>query len=188
MNNLVIVAPVVIALSGILLWLLLPSRDASASPASSYRPELGEALPGPKHYKYFRQIRQALCAADAEYLMKSAPPQVAKKALGERRAVALGFLKGLHEDFSSLAKLGRVIAALSPELNRRQEIERLYLTAKFQMLYALVWASLWTGYMPIEQLGKLTGLVGSMAARMDEAMAKIAELSAGQQIPGRLSA
>jgi hypothetical protein len=186
MNNLVIIVPIVIALSGGLLWLLLPQRNTSASPASSFHPEINETLPSPRHYKHFRQIRQALCAADTEYLMKFAPPQVAKQALRERRAVARGFLKGLHEDFSSLTKLGRIIAALSPEVNRRQETERLLLTGKFQILYGLILLRLSMGNTPIEQLEHLTGLVGSMAARMDEAMAKIAVLSASQQITGSL--
>jgi hypothetical protein len=188
MNNLIIIIPVMIALSGALLWLLFPRRDASASPVSSFRPDLNEALPSPKHYKYFRQIRQALSAADTDYLIKSAPPQVARRALRERRGIALGFLKGLREDFSDLARLGRIIAALSPELSHRQETERLMLTLKFQMLYALIWLRLSTGSMPIEQLGNLTGMVGSLAARMDEAMAQIAALSAGEQISRSLSA
>jgi len=188
MNNLDFVVPIVIALSGGLLWLLFPGRNAPATQAASIHHGMNEALRSPKHYKHFRQIRQALSAADSEYLIKSAPPQVAKQALRERRAVARGFLQGLHEDFSDLARLGRVIAALSPEVSRRQETERLFLTAKFQMLYALVWLRLSTGYMPIEQLGYLTGLVGSLAARMDEAMMEIAAHSAGERIPGRLSA
>jgi hypothetical protein len=55
-------------------------------------------------------------------------------------------------------------------------------------LYALVWLRLSTGSMPIEQLGHLTGMVGSLAARMDEAVAQIAGLSAGEQVSGRLRA
>jgi hypothetical protein len=113
---------------------------------------------------------------------------VAKRALRERRRIALGFLKGLREDFSDLARLGRIIAALSPELSHRQETERLMLTLKFQVLYSLVWLRLSTGSMPIEQLGHLTGMIGSLAARMDEAVAQIAALSAGEQISGSLSA
>jgi hypothetical protein len=119
--------------------------------------------------------------------MEKAPPYVAKQVLRERRAVARGFLKGLHEDFSSLARLGRIIAALSPEVSREQETERLLLSMKFQILYAFVWLRLSAGNLPVEQLEHLTGMVGRLATRMDEAMAEISALSAGQ-LPGGLGA
>jgi hypothetical protein len=153
----------------------------------SFHPDAINALPTAKHYGHFRQIRQALSTADSHYLMEAAPPHVAKQALRERRAVARRFLRGLHEDFSNLARLGRIIAALSPEVSREQETERLILSLKFQMLYALVWLRLSTGNLPLEQLEHLTGLVGRLATRMDEAMAEISALSAGQ-LPGGLGA
>jgi hypothetical protein len=128
---------------------------------------------------YFPQIRQALSVADTKYLMENAPPQVAKQALRERRAVALRFLEGLHEDFSNLARLGRIIAALSPVVSRQQETERLILSLKFQVLYALVWLRLSAGNLPLDQLDQLTGLVGRFAKRMDLAMEEINALSAG---------
>jgi hypothetical protein len=146
-----------------------------------------DGLPAPRHFRYFRQIRQALSASDAEYLRQNAPKFVAKQALRERRGVALGFLKGLHEDFYNLARLGRVVAALSPEISHRQEAERLRLNLKFQILYAIVWLRLYTGYLPVEQLERLTGLVSRLSARMDEAMAEISAQAAGQ-FPEKLGA
>jgi hypothetical protein len=153
----------------------------------SFPPNGNDALPTAKHFGYFPLIRQALSSADSHYLLENAPPHVAKQALRERRAVARGFLKGLHEDFSNLARLGRIIAALSPEISRQQETERLILSLKFQILYAFVWLRLSTGNLPIEQLEHLTGLVGRLATRMDEAMAEISALSAGH-VPGGLGA
>jgi hypothetical protein len=138
---------------------------------------IDDVLPAPKHFRYFRQIRQALSPSDAEYLLRTAPKSVAKQALRERRAVARGFLKGLHEDFSNLSKLGRVIASLSPEISNRQEAERLNLTVKFQFLYAFVWMRLYTGNLPVEQIGRLTDVVSRLSARMDEAMAEISTQS-----------
>jgi hypothetical protein len=128
---------------------------------------------------YFPQIRQALSVADTKYLMENAPPGVAKRALRERRAVARRFLQGLHEDFSNLARLGRIIAGLSPVVSRQQEMERLILSLKFQVLYALVWLRLSAGNLPLEQLDHLTELVGRFAKRMDVAMEEINALSAG---------
>lgn len=173
------------AISGVLLWLLIPRHKSSRKASSSPHAEAISALPTARHYEYFPQIRQALSAVDAQYLLENAPAHVAKQALRERRAVARHFLQGLHEDFSNLVKLGRIIAALSPEVSREQETERLILSLKFQILYSLVWLRLATGILPLQQLEHLTGLVGRLAKRGDEAMAAISALSAGQ-LPSRL--
>ncbi|HUK41798.1 MAG TPA: hypothetical protein VLX11_12155 [Candidatus Acidoferrales bacterium] len=187
MNDVGIMILVALVFSGILLWLLIPKRKSSGAAAASSHAEAIGALPTAKHYGYFPQIRQALSAADTRYLLDNAPPQVARQALRERRAVARRFLQGLHEDFSNLARLGRIIAALSPEISRRQETERLMLSVKFQILYALVWLRLSTGNLPLAQLEHLTGLVGRLATRMDEAMTQISALSVGQ-LSGRINA
>lgn len=187
MNDLSIVILLAIVICGVVLWLLIPLRKSSGTDASSFHPNLNEPFPVAKHYAYFRQIRQALSTADAKYLAETAPPHVAKQALRERRAVARRFLQGLHEDFSNLARLGRIIAALSPEVSHKQETERLILGLKFQILYMLVWLRLSTGNLPLEQLEHLTGLVGRLATRLDTAMTEISAVSAGR-LPGRLGA
>jgi hypothetical protein len=180
MNHLTFVILLVVALSGIFLWLLIPKHKPSRTTAASFPSDAINALPTAKHFAYFPQIRQALSADDSRYLMETAPSHVAKLALRERRAVARGFLKGLHEDFSNLARLGRIVASLSPEVSREQEAERLVLTLKFQVLYSFVWLRLSAGKLPLEQLEHLTGLVERLATRMDTAMAEISALSVDQ--------
>jgi hypothetical protein len=187
MNDVSIAILLAVALSGILVWLLIPKHKSSRTASVSFHAGAINSLPTARHYGYFPQVRQALSAADSQYLMETAPPHVAKQALRERRAVARRFLKGLHEDFSNLAKLGRIIAAMSPEVSHKQETERLILSLKFQILYTLVWLRLSTGNLPLQQLEHLTGLVGRLATRMDEAMAKISALSA-RPLPGGLGA
>jgi hypothetical protein len=177
-NDLIIVVPLVIALFAVLVLLLIPRRKSLKAGSGPFHLSHTDAIPTAKHYGYFPQIRRALSAEDSQYLLETAPPDVAKRALRERRAIARHFLQGLHEDFSNLARLGRVIAALSPEISREQETERLMLSLKFQFLYALVWLRLSTGNLPIQQLEQLTGLVGRIATRMDMAMAHISGLSA----------
>jgi hypothetical protein len=61
------------------------------------------------------------------------------------------------------------------------------MSVKFQLLYGLVWLRLSTGNLPVQRLEHLTGLVGRFAKRMDEAMAEISALSAGN-VPGNLRA
>jgi len=181
MNGMDILILLVIVLSALVLRLLVPRKKAEAAHAS-FDPAETEIFREARHYAYFPQIRRALSASDREYLSRNAPPRVAKQALRERRAVALGFLRGLRDDFSSLETLGRTVAALSPEVSQRQEAQRAMLSAKFQALYALVWLRLSIGMLPLDQLEVLAGLVGSLAARMDEAMAEISALSAGQMV------
>ena len=187
MSELNIVVLLTLALCAALVWLLIPRREPPGADVTAIRAAGQDALPGARHFAYFPLIRRALSVEDSQYLRENASPEIAKKALLERRAVARKFLRGLHQDFSSLARLGRVIAALSPEVSHEQERERLMLTLKFQLLYALVWLRLSSGSLPLHQLELLTGLVGRLATRMDEAMSKINALSAGS-LAGRISA
>ncbi len=178
MNELTLVILLAGGLSGVFVWLLFPGNKSSRKSAVTSALNGTEALPSAKHYRYFPQIRQALSAEDARYLSQSASPEVARQALRERREVARNFVDGLHEDFSNLERLGRIIAALSPEVSRHQEAERLMTSLKFRMLYSLVRLRLTAGTLPVSQLQHLAGLVGRLAARMDEAMAEISALSA----------
>lgn len=187
MNDTYAVISVAVALCGILLWLLIKAPRSSGKAASAVHLSVTDALPAAKHYAYFPQIRRALSRADSEYLRKHGPPGVAKRALRERRAIARRFLQGLHEDFSNLARLGRIIAALSPEVSHRQEATRFLLGVNFRFLYALVWLRLAAGTLPLDQLEVLTGLVGRLAARMHEAMTEINALST-QQLAGKINA
>jgi hypothetical protein len=185
MNDLMIFIPLAIGLLGTMGWLLAVKQKPRGPSAALSAADALESFSAERHYAHFRQIRQALSAEDYEYLAANAPPEVAHRALRERRAVARAFLKGLHEDFSNLARLGRIIAALSPQVSRQQETERLILSLKFQLLYSVAWLRLSAGNLPLDQLEHLTGLVGRLATRMDAAMAEISALSAGQ-VPGRI--
>jgi hypothetical protein len=173
-----IIIALVAVLCGVLFALFRRARKSSSNVRSS-EDMIGEyRLLAARHYQYFSQIRQALSADDRRYLMEVAPPRVAEKAFQERRRIARRFLEGLHEDFSNLTRLGRIIATLSPVVSHEQEAERLALALKFQALYALVWLRLATGSLPLQHLENLTALVGSLATRMEEAMTQINALGA----------
>ena len=179
MSGLVYTVPPTIAILAIL-WLLLRPRSSSAEKVHGRLADLHAGNGAPKHYQYFPQIRQALSEADDKYLGEAAPPHVARQARRVRRRVARDFLLGLREDYSNLERLGRMIAAMSPEISRSQEAERFALGLKFQLVCALVWLRLWTGNLPVRQIQYLTGLVGGLAAQMEQAMSEINALSAGQ--------
>jgi hypothetical protein len=176
MTNLTIMALPAIVFFLVLLWLLRPWRYASRSGQSVKDLRLETFLP--RHYGYFPQVRQALSSVDREYLDRMAPHEVAQAAHRERRGVARQFLAGLRQDFSNLERLARMVAALSPVISSEQETERLVLGLQFRLLYAWVWLRLSTGRVPLDQIEHLTGLVGSLATRMEQAMTAVGALSA----------
>jgi hypothetical protein len=176
MTNLGIMVLAAIVFFLVVLWLLRPALYAPRSGRSPKDLRLENFLP--RHYGYFPQVRQALSSVDKEYLDKVAPREVAQMALRERRGVARQFLAGLRQDFSNLERLARMVAALSPVISSDQETERLVLGLQFRLLYAWVWLRLSTGRVPLGQLEHLTGLVGRLATRMEQAMAAVGALSA----------
>ncbi|MGH9679176.1 MAG: hypothetical protein ACRD4Y_04440 [Candidatus Acidiferrales bacterium] len=161
-----------------LLLLLRPWRRSGDKALPSAPHEMESFLP--RHYRFLPQIRQALSPGDEEFLRKAAPPRVANQVRRERRAIALNFLRGLREDFTNLDRMGRMIAGLSPEVSHQQETERWILGLKFQCLYAVVWLSFFSGSFPLRRVEQLTGLIGRLAIRMEQAMARINALSATQ--------
>jgi hypothetical protein len=165
-----------LAFALLLLWLLRPRRQNGTGAAPTIDGALD--IDFPKHFRYFPQIRQALSAGDDRYLREVAPPEVAHQVFRERRAVARNFLRGLHQDFSSLERLGRIVSSLSPVVSRKQESEQLLLGLQFRLLYGLVCLRLSTGRVPLGQIEHLTELIGRLALRMEQAMAHISALSA----------
>jgi hypothetical protein len=177
MTELTVILAIVIAFFAVVLWLVRSGRGKqNVGPSPTEQLKMENVLP--RHYRYFPQVRQALSASDEQYLRRTAPPGVAQTAQRERRAVARKFLSGLHEDFTDLERLARMVAALSPVVSREQETERLLLGMKFRVLYAWVWLRLSTGRAPLEQIEHLTDLVGRFATRMEQATAAISSLSA----------
>jgi hypothetical protein len=165
-----------------LLWLLRQRHHSAETGVPTIDRALESAIP--KHYRFFPQIRQALSARDDHYLREVMPPHIAKRVLRERREIARLFLRGLHEDFSSLERLARMVASLSPVISRQQETERLLLGFRFRVLYSLVWLRLFTGSVPLQQIEHLTELIGRVALRMEQAMAEISALSADRMPRG----
>ena len=70
-----------------------------------------------------------------------------------------------------------MVAALSPVISSEQETERLVLGLKFRVLYAWVWLRISTGRAPLDQIERLTSLVGRLATRMEQAMTAVGALS-----------
>ncbi len=175
MIELTIFVILALVLLAVLLWLLLEKPEPRRLPQATPRLAVEELFP--LHCRYFPQVRQALSPADREYLRERASLRIRRHAHGERQRVARQFLAGLSEDFSRLDRLGRTVAALSPEVSRKREAERLWLGVRFRVLYRVAQLQLLAGSVSIPQLTQLTDLIGSLASQIEARMAALEEAS-----------
>ena len=131
-----------------------------------------------RHTNYLPQIRQALAAADYDFLSKRASRGTQRRVRRERLNVALAYLGALRGDFESLLRMARVIAVLSPEVDAAHEFERLRLTAEFAWRYQMIRWKLLTGMTPLVQLAGLSDLVSGLSVRLEQAMKELGERAA----------
>jgi hypothetical protein len=148
-----------------LLLLLRKPSDSGASGGHGRAAELEDLLP--VHSSYFPQIRQLLSVADAQFVRQWAHLVPVTTWKTERREVLRQYLAGLAQDFVRLDLLARHVAALSPDLDRAQELNRIWLSARFLVTYRFTALRLMAGGVPAAQFRRLTELVGSLAYRVD---------------------
>ena len=180
MTTAILFAVTALALVAALVWLLHRPSSWAGTAESEGSLELEDLFP--LHCRHFRQIRQALSRADTEFLRGRASVRTLREWRSERRDVLRQFLAGLGQDFARLDRLARTVAALSPEVSREQEMERLWLSVRFLVIYRLVSLRLAAGFAPLPQVVRLTELVGSFAAQVEARMAAL------DQTPSRTQA
>jgi hypothetical protein len=131
-----------------------------------------------RHTDYLPQIRQALAAADYDFLSKKASRGTQRRVRRERLNVALAYLDALRADFDNLLRMARAIAVLSPEVVVGHEFERLRLTAEFAFRCQMIRWKLLTGMTPLAQLSGLSDLVSGLSVRLEQAMKELGERAA----------
>jgi hypothetical protein len=162
----------VTVLVSLVLLLRKPSATGIArDPAGAL--ELEDLLP--EHSCHYPQIRQALCDADAAFVRQRSHMVPVRAWKKERRAVLQQYLAGLAEDFMRLDALARQVALLSPTVDRQQEMERIWLSARFLCTYRVASLRLRAGSVSADGFRRLTELVGSLACRLDSRMAAALE-------------
>src|SRR5580693_1312824 len=119
-------------LAGIV-WLVAWPLASQASFSQTAKPELESLFL--LHCRYFAQIRRVLDPGDRHYLRARLSPAEVTKWSQERRQVLKRFLAALGDDYARLDFLSRRIAALSPHIRRRHELQRIWLGLRFRMLY-----------------------------------------------------
>ncbi len=163
----------IVALLGVLFWALRGTpRAARPFPPLASLEELG-----PNHCRYFIQIQRALAPDDWEFVRRRGPRSLQRRIRADRNRVAQLYLRGLREDFSRLNRLARIVASLSPRVERRQEWERFELLCRFEFLYLLVSLNLRMGGRATAELRRLTGVVSSLASQMETAISALGEIS-----------
>jgi hypothetical protein len=177
------------ALSLVLLLALvyLLRRPAPSQPTPSLTGKIQIEELFPLHCRHFPQMRQALSAADAEYVRRRCSRSAEHPWKAERRRIVRRYLNALGEDFVRLDRLHRTVAALSPDVVRAREAEWFWLSLRFRLMYRLVELRLAFGWVAMPQLARLVEMVGSFAAEIEAGMAAL-EKSAVSQLPIDFSA
>jgi hypothetical protein len=166
---------------GIVAALLLVLGWALRSPGKSARGKFNLASleeSGRRHATYVALIKQAASPADMEFLAKRGSPEIVRRVRRERRRVALLYLTHLREDFQRLLRLARAVAALSPAVGSRQELERLWLSLEFSWRYQLIRAGFRYGLLPVPQLNSLSHIVSQLAVQMETSLKELGEQAA----------
>jgi hypothetical protein len=165
----------------IVVALLLSLMWALHSPGKSSRGKLDLASledSGRRHATYFALIKRAASHEDIEFLERRGSRAIARRALKERRQVALRYLTQLRDDFQRLLRLARAVAALSPAVGSRQELEQLWLSFVFARRYQMIRIAFYYGRLPIPQLNSLSHMVSQLAVQMETSMKELGERAA----------
>ncbi len=83
--------------------------------------------------------------------------------LRERNKVAGDLLAALRADFFRLDHLMCALAAVSPEINRERELERVWLSLRFSVRYRLAVLTLSLGAFPTDSIPRLQALIKGRA-------------------------
>jgi hypothetical protein len=133
---------------------------------------------GRRHATYFALIRQASSPADIKFLIQKGSPEIARRVRKDRRRIALLYLSQLRDDFQRLLRVARAVAALSPKVGTRQELERFWLSLEFSWRYQMIRTGFYYGFLPVPQLNTLSHMVSDLAVRMETSMKELGERAA----------
>jgi hypothetical protein len=128
------------------------------------------------HCRHFPQISQLLRAEDLDFLQPRAPASLLRQWRRERARILRQYLDGLAQDFAHLERLARLLASLSPEINRRQEWEWLKLGLQFRALFGLVLLRGALGGISLRPLARLTDMIVIQSTALELRMTQMANL------------
>ncbi len=159
-----------LSILAVLVWLV--SKPLRQEASLNLKSKIEELVP--LHTQHFPQVRQALESADSRYIRQKATPELHRMWQEDRRQILKDYLAGLAEDFAKLDRLARIVASLSPQFSRREELARIWLSVLFRLNYRIVSIRISAGGTgPLRQVSYLTVLVGDLSARAEAAMSRL---------------
>jgi len=173
-TTLIVSSCVAVLLLAALIWALrAPSR---ASRGNFDLNSLEQS--GRRHATYLSLIRRASSSDDLAFLSKRGYTKLRSRLDRERRKVVLLYLDNLRGDFERLSKMARAIAALSPSVGMRQEIERVQLSFEFLVRYYAIRLAFGWGFVPVAQLSQLSQMVSQLSIQMETSVKEFGERAA----------
>lgn len=157
-----------------LLWLLFGSQKEDTVLSLDER-QIEKLLP--VSCRHFPQISQLLSQEDTEFVRKRAPHHIVGKWRAERRGILKQYLSALRQDFTRLQRLARLVAALSPEVRKGQELEWVWLALQFDVSYRMARLKLALGSFSPDGLAELTEMIAALTSELENRMALLAEHS-----------
>jgi hypothetical protein len=134
--------------------------------------------PGRRHATYLSLIRHASSGSDLAFLAKRGYPKLQSRLHRERRKVVLIYLDQLRCEFERLIEMAKAIAALSPSVGVRQELERAQLSFEFLARYYAIRLAFGWGFVPIAQLSQLSQMVSELSIQMEASVKEFGERAA----------
>lgn len=173
-STLIVFSSVAVLLLAALIWALRAPRRTSRGNFDLNALE----QPGRRHATYLSLIRHASTSDDLAFLSKRGYAKLQSRLHRERRKVVLMYLDQLRLDFERLTKMARAVAALSPSVGVRYELERAQLGFEFVARYYAIRLAFGWGFVPLAQLSQLSQMVSQLSIQMETAVKEFGERAA----------
>jgi hypothetical protein len=173
-GTLVLFSSVAVLLLAALIWALrAPSRKSRGNFDLDTLEQHGR-----RHATYLSLIRHASSSADLAFLSRRGYVKLHSRLHQERRKVVVHYLDQLRSDFERLTRMASAIAALSPSIGVRHELERAQLSFEFLARYYAIRLAFGWGFVPIAQISQLSQMVSQLSIQMETAMKEFGERAA----------
>lgn len=124
---------------------------------------------------------QALAVQDKQFLESRVARDVSERALRARRQYVLEYLTALRRDFRNLNRVARLLAGASHTATAGRELRRLRYALAFESSWLVAWVKVRSGAEPLRQMQNLAGEIGSLASKLESAIAAWQEATLSQR-------
>jgi hypothetical protein len=144
---------------------------------ASHKGDLSARLPVdfmiPRRPEEFKVARETLAKIQIEIEQRNISAAEKRRLLKARAALVRELLTAIHEDFVRLDHLLCAVAAVSPELSRQKEFERIWLSLRFGARYRMALFSISLGTLPARSIPRLQVLAKSRAENLHSLLSAV---------------